>query len=173
MSDHTNTRLVHPSTGLGPNDSNIVALFAPSFEVNPEDKNDLHELAMPRDRPRISRDRRQTATTLTVQGEFMHGESLPSEHRSTLEEMFGTPNATAREQVNRIRHYMHEIGGPFEFYDEGDGYADEYRVQDVSNLDRKNGVFPAVNLDLVRATRSAGLDREEYTVKLSVGVERP
>ena len=170
---HQNTVLVHPSTGMGPNDSRVVAYFAPSFEVNVEDKNNIHSEEMPRDKDAIARDIRQIRTEITIQGEFLHSDELPEQHQQDLQNLFGAVTVTARDQIRRIRAYMHRVGGPFELVDRGDGYTDQYIAQDSENVDWENGIYPTVQMDLIRPAAHAGIDREEYTVKLIVGLERP
>lgn len=177
MSDHTEIRMEHPTTSV--TGSNVVAYFAPNFEVQPTGNNDLKPeggLPMPRDRPARVRDFREIMHEVTVQGVFEDTHdpesgtpNLPSEHISDLQSMFDTSfPVTARDQVRRVWHYFQNIGGPFELY-EGD---DEYVHTNPSDVDYLDGEFPVVQISQFRPPSMGGHSRFEYMVQCVVGTPR-
>ena len=161
MSDHTEIRLETPG-------GTVIAYFAPNFEVRPTLDNELKGNPLPRGETEIVRDLRLIQHEVTVQGVFEDSRNLPDVHASELESVFGTAPVTPRMQVNRIEHYMYEVGGPFYFY-EG---ADEYTVEDDANVDWQNGIKPVVNISQFRPPSDGGQSRFEYMVQLKPGVER-
>lgn len=170
QSDHTEIRLEK--------NGEVVAYFAPNFEVQPTADNDLEPgggMAMPHGRPPRVRDFRKIMEEVTVQGQFHDTHdpetgtpALPADHISDLQTAFGKEVVTARDQVRRIRHFMHEVGGPFELY-EGD---DEYTAGHAGAVDWENGTFPVVQISQFRPPQMGGHSRFEYTVQMVVGVPR-
>lgn len=147
-------------------DGTVIAYFAPNFEVRPILDNDLFANALPRGSPTIVRDLRKYQHEITLQGVFEHSNNLPSDHATALENLFGFSPVTARDQVRRVQRIALNTGGPFHFYDD----PDQYTETDEANVDIANGIYPTVNLDQFRPPSQGGLDRQEYVVKLSVGV---
>lgn len=163
MSDHTDLRIETPG-------GDIVAYLAPNFEVTPVVDDDLVVRNRARGDPAIVRDLRRITEQVTVQGVFEHSSNLPSAHRNDLQSVFETTSeVTPRDQVNRIKSYMYTQGGPFYFFDGND----EYRIQDQSNIDWANGLFPAVSIAQFRPPNEAGAPRHEYVIKMAVGLENP
>lgn len=160
MSGHTDVRLETP-------DGDVVAYFAPNFEVQPKLGNDLYAAERAGATPAVVRDNQQYSHELSIQGVFEDAANLPSAHASDVESLVGTP-ATARDQVNHLVHYATQVGGPFHLY-EGD---DEYTATDASAVDVQNGVFPAVQIASIKPPSQAGLPRFEYAVDFVVGVPR-
>lgn len=168
MSDHTTLRLEHPSTTVGGN--SVVAYFAPNFTIEPILKNELFAEPRAGGDATIARDEQLITHQLTVQGVFDHSDNLRSGHVSDLETMLGTSAPiTAREQVNRVKHYLLEVGGPFNFYDGTDAYE---KTSDA-NVDPKNGDYPTVQIDEFRPPSEGGFERYEYLCKMEVGLEDP
>lgn len=162
MANHTEIRL--ETTG-----GTVIAYFAPNFRVEPVLKNDLFAEPMPGGDSSVVQDVGTIRHEVTVQGVFEHSDNLPSGHVSALETVFGhSAPITAREQVNRIKHYMFE-GGPFNFYDD----TDSYTATSNAGVDRANGTYPTVALDEFRPPSEGGFGRFEYVAKLVVGVETP
>lgn len=161
MTDHTDVRLETP-------DGTVVAYFAPNFEVDPSLSNDLHVAERAQGRPTIARDNRLLSHEISVQGVFEHTNNLPSAHASDVESLVGSSPATARDQVNRLVHFVRDVGGPFHLY-EG---ADEYTAHDESAVDVQSGVYPVVQVANVKPPSHGGLARYEYSVSFVVGVPR-
>lgn len=161
MSDHTEVRLETPG-------GDVVAYFAPNFEVQPSFDNDLFTAERAADRPSVVRDNRQFSHDLAVEGVFEDSDNLPDAHRSDVETMVGSSPATARQQVNRLVHYATQVGGPFYLY-EG---TDEYTAESASAVDVANGVYPSVQIASIEPPSQGGLSRFEYSVKFVVGVPR-
>lgn len=170
MADHTDIRLEKSGT--------VVAYFAPNAEAVGVADNTLEPsggAALPGDSPARIRDFQKITDEVTVQGVFMptHDpdtgqQNLPDAHVSDLETVFGKSPVTAKDQVNRIRHYIHTEGGPFELFDG----PDEYTASSGTGVDWQNGVFPVVQVKQLRPTSVGGLRRIEYTMKLEVGTPR-
>lgn len=168
MADHTDIRLEK--------NGDVVAYFAPNSEAVGVADNSLEPKGgapLPGDRPQRVRDFQKISDEVTVQGVFMPTHSdgqqnLPDAHVSDLESVFGKSPVTAKDQVNRIRHFMHTQGGPFELYDG----SDEYTASGASGIDWENGVFPVVQVSQFRPTSLGGVNRIEYTLKLTVGTPR-
>lgn len=145
----------------------VVAYFAPNFEVNPVLKNDLFAADRPRGRGTVARDNQVYRFEIVIQGSFEDTRNLPDAHAdavAALDSNWSRP-VTARQQVNRIKDYLINYGGPFELY-EGN---DEYTAYDQANADYANGLFPTVQVDEFRPTREMGSPRFEYMVKMIVG----
>lgn len=147
----------------------VVAYFAPNFEVNPVMKNDVFAADRPRGRGTIARDNQMYRYEIVIQGAFEDTRNLPGDHAQAVADLdsnWSLP-VTPRQQVRRIQHYLLNVGGPFELY-EGE---DEYTAYDVENADFANGVFPTVQVDEFRPTRDMGSPRFEYMVKMIVGAD--
>lgn len=170
MSDHTEIRLKKNGT--------VVAYLAPNFEVNPVDDNSLVPgggEALPGDRPTRVRDQQLIRSQITVQGSFepTHDPdtgtpNLPQAHIDDLQSLFDKQLVTARDQVNRIRSYLHTVGGPFELY-EGE---DEYTATTGSDVDWEEGTFPVVQISQFRPPSMGGHRNFEYMIEFVVGTER-
>lgn len=163
MSNHTDIRL--ETTG-----GTVVAYLAPNFEVTPVVDNDLKGGPKGRGDPQIVRDFQFITHEVTAQGVFESSANLPDAHATDLENLFGTSPVTARDQVNRVVHYMTDAneGGPFYFYDEGD----QYTAETEGAVDPQNGVYPAVAIEQFRPPAAQpGVARHEYTIKMQVGLE--
>ena len=145
----------------------VIAYFAPNFEINPVMKNNLYAADQPRGRGTIARDNQVYRLEVVVQGVFENTKSLPSDHANAIKSMDSSwsGEVTPRQQVNRIKHFLMNEGGPFEFY-EGE---DEYTAYDMEDADYQRGVFPTVQVDEFRPTRDMGSPRFEYMVKFVVG----
>ncbi|AXR81489.1 hypothetical protein [Natrarchaeobaculum sulfurireducens] len=147
-------------------DRDVVAYFAPNFEINPVLKNDLYAADRPQGRGTIARDQQRYRMEVTVQGVFERSDNLPRAHANALQDLFDTSGlVTPRMQVNRIKHYLLSVGGPFELYDG----SDEYTAYDQDDAEYNDGVFPTVQVDEFRPTRDMGSPRFEYMVKFVVG----
>lgn len=140
----------------------VVAYFAPNFEINPVLKNDLFAADRPRGRGTIARDNQVYRYEVVVQGVFEDHWNLPDDHAQALDAIDAR---TARQQVNRLKEFLLNEGGPFELYE---GF-DEYTAYDMDNADYANGVFPTVQVDEFRPTREMGSPRFEYMVQFIVG----
>lgn len=164
MADHTEVRLEKPTD----DGNDVVAYFAPNFEVQPSFDNDLFTAERAADRPTVARDNRQYSHELAVEGVFEDSDRLPDAHRSDVEAMLGSSPVTARQQVNRLVHYATQVGGPFHLY-EGD---DRYTAESTEAVDIENGVYPAVQIASIEPPSQGGLSRFEYSVQFVVGVPR-
>lgn len=164
MADHTEVRLEKPTD----DGSEVVAYFAPNFEVQPSFDNDLFTAERAAERPTVARDNRQYSHELAVEGVFEDSDRLPDAHRSDVEAMIGSSPATARQQVNRLVHYATTVGGPFHLY-EG---SDEYTAESADAVDVANGVYPVVQIASIQPPSQGGLSRFEYSVQFVVGVPR-
>lgn len=170
MADHTEIRLEKGG--------DVVAYFAPNAEAVGVADNALEPSGgapLPGNRPQRVRDFQKISDEVTVQGTFMPSHdpntgqpNLPDPHVADLQTVFGQDIVTAKDQVNRIRHFIHAEGGPFELYDGGD----EYTAGGSSGVDWENGVFPVVQVSQFRPTSLGGVNRIEYTLKLTVGTPR-
>ncbi|NEU57107.1 hypothetical protein [Halorussus sp. MSC15.2] len=165
MADHTEVRLEKPRENA---DDDVVAYFAPNFEVQPSFDNDLFTAERATSRPTVARDNQQYSHELSVEGVFEDSDRLPDAHRADVEAMVGSSPATARQQVNRLVHYATQVGGPFYLY-EG---TDEYTAESTAAMDVQNGVYPAVQIASVEPPSQGGLSRFEYSVQFVVGVPR-
>jgi hypothetical protein len=161
MSEHTNFRLETPG-------GDVVAYFAPNFEVQPAFKNDLFEAERTQNEPTVVRDNQLFSHKLSVQGVFEDTDNLPPDHASDVEAMIGSSPATARDQVNRLVHYATQVGGPFHLYEGGD----EYTATSAEAMDVESGVYPVVQIESVKPPSQGGLSRFEYAVEFVVGVPR-
>jgi hypothetical protein len=159
MSDHTNVRL--ETTG-----GTVIAYLAPNQETTVIDNNDLFEGPRKGGTPSKAIDSQVIQTEISVQGELEHSDNLPDAHATDLETLFGTSPVTALDQVNRIRDYLWEQGGPFYLHAD----ENEYTAESESAVDVANGVYPTVQVDQFRPVRAEGLDRVSYTIKMIVGV---
>ena len=159
--DHTDVRLETP-------DGDVVAYFAPNFEVTPQFSNDLYTAERSEKAPAIARDNLRYTHELSVQGIFEHSDALPPAHAEDLEGLFETSPVTARDQVNRLVYYATQVGGPFHLY-EGE---DEYTATDAEEVDVEAGVYPTVQIAGVQPPSHGGLSRFEYAVDFVVGVPR-
>lgn len=164
MSEHTEVRLEKP-TASG---NEVVAYFAPNFEVQPSFDNDLFTAERASNRPSVVRDNQQYSHEIAVEGVFEDSDRLPDAHRADVESMLDSAPAMARQQVNRLVYYATQVGGPFHLY-EGD---DEYTAESVSAVDIENGVYPAVQIASVEPPSQGGFSRFEYAVQFAVGVPR-
>lgn len=170
MADHTEIRLEKGG--------DVVAYFAPNAEANAIADNELEPnggSGLPGDKPARIRDFQKITDEITVQGVFMptHDaetgqQNLPSDHVDDLQDLFDQDTVTARDQVNRVRQFMHVEGGPFELYD-GD---DEWTAGTASGVEWENGIFPVVQISQFRPTSIGGISRIEYTLKLQAGTPR-
>jgi len=163
MSDHTEIRLETL-------DGTPVAYLAPNAETTPVLDNALFERPPGHGAPAIVRDQQQITFELTAQGQFMHSEELPEDHRTALEDLFESVPVTAMDQINRVVHYAQAPGqgGPFQFYWRGNEFTETV----PGDIDYEKGVYPAVNIDQFRPPTRGGFSRGEYTLKLKVGVPR-
>lgn len=144
----------------------VVMYFAPNFEVSPVMKNDVFAADRPRGRGTIARDNQMYRMEISIQGEFLGTDELPQPHTEALQDLFGVSGeVTARDQVNRIKDYLLNVGGPFELYDG----SDEYSAYEQSAADYADGVFPTVQPDEFRPSREAGTERQQYMLKMVVG----
>ncbi len=165
MTNHTAVRLEkHFDDGT----TDVVAYFAPNFEVRPSFSNDLFTATQPNENPAVARDNRTYSHEVEVSGSFEHSDNLPAAHASDVESLVGSTPATARDQVNRLVYYATQVGGPFRLY-EG---ADEYTATTASDVDVANGVFPVVQIDQIDPPSEGGIARQEYSVSFVVGVPR-
>lgn len=162
MSDHTNVR-------IETTDGTVVAYLAPNFEITPTLKNDLFAQDVT-DGKTVARDNQIVRHEIVAQGAFEHSDSLRSAHASALTSLFGKSPVTARDQVNRIEHYMKYEGGPFHFYEGSDEYT--ATTQDSVDVQASPAIKPVVQLDEFRPPSEAGLSRFEYMIKMVVGVPR-
>lgn len=165
MADHTEVRLEKPRENAA---NEVVAYFAPNFEVQPSFDNDLFTAERAADRPAVVRDNRQYSHELSIQGVFEDSDRLPQAHRDDVEALVGSSPATARQQVNRLVYYATQVGGPFHLY-EGD---DEYTAESTGAVDIENGVYPAVQIASIEPPSQGGLSRFEYSVQFVAGVPR-
>lgn len=174
--DHTAIRLEHPTEAV--TGSTVVAYLAPNFEAIPSLNNDLMPeggTPMPRSEPMRVRDRRIINEEITVQGEFHDTHDpetgtpvLPTEHISDLQSVFGQEQVTARDQVNRVIHYLHMVGGPYHLYIEGS----EYTAQSVEEVDPRNGINMNVQVQQFRPPSMGGHSNFEYVLKCKPGKQR-
>lgn len=143
----------------------IIAYLAPSFEINPVMKNDLFAADRPQGRGTIVRDNQTFRFEIVAQGVFENSRNLPQEHDEALQDLFDKGVVSPRDQVNRVKEYLLNEGGPYEFY-EG---ADEYTAYDMDDADYADGIFPTVQVDEFRPTREMGSPRFEYMISMIVG----
>ena len=145
----------------------VVAYFAPNFEINPVMKNNLFSADRPRGRGTVVRDNQLYRFEIILQGTFEDSRNLPTVHEYELLALDDDWDeyVTPRMQVNRIKEFLMNEGGPFELY-EGE---DEYTAYEMEDADYANGRFPTVQVDEFRPTRDMGSPRWEYMVKFIVG----
>lgn len=148
-------------------DGDVVAYFAPAFQVTPMDKNDLMVNVLPRGRGTRVRDINKWQNEITVQGQFEHSSNLPDDHQSALESVFGSLPVTPRQQVNRIRYFARTTDEAMILYEN----EDEYSATNMDEVDLQDGVFPTVFIQEFRPPRHGGHQRMEYMVKLVVGFD--
>lgn len=148
-------------------DGEVIAYLAPAFKVTPMMKNDLMKNVLPRGRGTKIRDVNKWAWELTVQGQFEHSSNLPTDHQDALESLFGSLPVTARQQVNRIRHYIKTVESGMVLYEN----SDEYSATNIDDVDFEDGKFPTVFVTEFRPPRTGGHSRMEYMIKMDVGFE--
>lgn len=151
-------------------DGTVVMYLAPNASVRPVASNDLQVKRRPRGRPAIARDVARWKDEIVLRGNFEDSDQLPEDHEAALVALDSDWSApvSARQQVNRIDHFVHEVGGPFELYEGGN----QYTATDPSEVDRRAGVFPTVQISEFRPPSDAGGSRYEYTLKCVQGVVR-
>ena len=152
-------------------DGTVVSYFAPTFEVVPQDRNDLYETPRGGDDSAVVRDNGLWQNELTVQGAFMHSRLVPPDFESELQSLFGQPEVTPLDQINRLRAYT-VYGEPeaFHFYHR----ENEYVNTADGDVDVEAGDYPAVGVAELRAPEEGetSTQRAEFMVRLSVGVLR-
>jgi len=156
MSDYSTVRLEKNGT--------VVAYLAPSAEVNIAYNNEVQTYEYEGKNKAI--DYRRVRQEVTIQGEFKDSDDLPTAHTSALQSLFGESTVTRRQQANRVRYYMHQVGGKFDLY-VGD---DEYTASSQSDLDQANGVFYQVTIDEYRQREVPGKQLLNYTIRFVMGV---
>lgn len=149
----------------------VVAYFAPTFEVTPQDQNEVFESPRGSDRPTIVRDNGLWTSELTVQGAFHHSDSVGEPLRSALQDLFGQQTVTPDDQINRLRSFtVYDDPGALHFYHR----ENEYRATSQSTLDIENGVYPAVSVTELRMPEDGETStlQTDFMVRMSIGLER-
>lgn len=150
-------------------DGEVIAYFAPNFEVNPMDRNEIGH--NPRvNRVALVRNRNKWTSELTIQGNFEHSEEVPIEHKNALESLFGKSPVTPQDQVNRLRAFTvySDSEESLNFYHMGNSYI----VSRSSEVDVLSGLYPEVAVGEIRTPEEAGLGRKEYMINLLIGEGR-
>ena len=152
-------------------DGTVVIYFAPTFEVVPQDRNEL--LETPRGGADISvvRDNGLWQTELTVQGAFHHSGLVPPDFESALQSQFGQQVITPLDQINRLREYtVYDEPAVFHFHHRENAYT----KTSADDVDVADGDYPAVGVAELRAPEEGetSTERIDFMVRLSVGVLR-
>lgn len=148
-----------------------IAYFAPTFEVTPQDRNDVFEAPRGADRSAIVRDNGLWTSELVVQGTFHHSDSVGSAFRDALQDLFGQQTVTPDDQINRLRSFtVYADPGALHFYHRDN----EYRATSEATLDVANGIYPAVSVSELRMPENGETStlRTDFLVRMSIGLER-
>lgn len=147
--------------------STVITYLAPNFKVEPVMKNNIINHPRARGRgPRVI-ELRRIILELVVQGTFLDSTSLPADHVTALETLFGeTPGTliTAVRQVNRVMDYMWE-GGEMQLKN-GD---DDWKASTSGTLDIAAGTYPAIYMAEARPGANAGVTKREYMLRFIPG----
>lgn len=151
-------------------DETVVCYFAPAFEVNPTDNNDIFNEPLPNEQGSLSRDNGLWTSELTVQGAFHHSDSVGADFRNALQDLFGQQTVTPMDQINRLRSFtVYDDPGNLHLYHR----QNEYTAVESAETDIENGVYPAVTATELRTPEEGetSATQAEFTVRLSVGFE--
>lgn len=149
----------------------VVAYFAPVFEVTPTDTNEVFESPRGDDRTAIVRDNGLWTSELTIQGTFHHSDALSADFQDALQTLFGQQTVTPDDQINRLRSMtVYAAPSPFHFYHR----ENEYTQTSAEGLDVEDGVYPAVGISELRVPEDGETsgNQADFLVRLSVGLER-
>ena len=152
-------------------DGVVIAYFAPSFEVVPQDSNQVFESPRSGDRETIVRDNGLWTSELTVQGAFVHSEDMQPDFREAVQDLFGQQTVTPDDQVNRLREMtVYSDAETLHLYHRDN----EYTATSSGQLDPGNGVYPAVAPNELRTPEEGEVSssRIDFMVRLSVGLSR-
>lgn len=149
----------------------VIVYFAPTFEVVPQDQNDIFQTPRSADRSTVVRDNGLWTSELTVQGAFVHSDEMDSDFREATQDLFGQQTVTPQDQINRLREFtVYSEPSALRFYHRDN----EYRATTESDVDIADGVYPAVSVTELRMPEEGETSavRTEFLVRLSIGVSR-
>jgi hypothetical protein len=160
----------HEHIRLETTSGDVIAYFAPAFEVTPQATNDILNAPRQGDRAPIARDNGLWQGELTVQGSFEHSDNVSSTFRNALQTLFGQQTVTPQDQVNRLQAFtVYNAPAAKVFYHNNI----EYSATTDADVDVQNGVYPAVSVVELRVPEDGAVSgtRIDYLVRMSVGVE--
>jgi len=142
---------------------------APSFEWEPSFNNDATTNPLPgkRNQAQIF-DLAQWTGEITIQGQFQPSENLPPAHRSALDSLFGGLPVSASDQADRAINKLvfdENVSAPYNLYLNDR----EFSANSPNSVDVPGGVFPNVSCTEIRTPEEAGLARNEFLFRFSVG----
>lgn len=161
----------HESIRLEATDGTVIAYLAPTFEVTPQDTNDVFGAGRGGDRKPIVRDNGLWTSEIVAQGHFPHSEETRAAHRQALQDLFGQNTVTPLDQVNRLRAMtVYSQPGAVHLYHRGN----EYTATSEADLDVANGVYPAVTISELRNPEDGEVsqNRVDFLIRMDVGFER-
>lgn len=149
----------------------VVAWFAPSFEVQPTDQNDLTATPRPRgDPPRVI-DNGLWQSEFTVQGAFVHSDDMRDAHRTAVQNEFNQSTVTPTDQINRLRFYtIYSDPQPFNFYHN----ENEYTAASDTDVNVEDGTYPVAWVQELRTPEQGETNssRADFLVRMNIGVSR-
>lgn len=107
----------------------------------------------------------QPETKIVVHGKFRptDSESVSESKANDIESMFGSTPVSARDQFTRLRYGV-ETGGLFEFYEHGD----EYVARSSDEIDWRDGMMPAVEIEECLPLTVGNQPEMEYRITMAV-----
>lgn len=154
---------------LETSDGDVIMYLAPEFENEVAYNNDVTTNGLPgEENPPLNLDLGQWTMEVTVQGQFETSTNLPSEHRQALLDLESwTEPITASQQVWRILDFVAHgrASPPYHLY------LGEWEFTAATNgsIDPLNGVFSNVAATEIRPSEEAGLSRDEWLLRFSLG----
>ena len=152
-------------------DETVVAYFAPTFEVQPQDVNDEFAQGRPDDRPAIVQNNGVWTSELVVQGEFVHSADMRPGHRDAVQDLFEQETVTPDDQIDRLRSYVvYNTPTAFRFF-----HRDrEYTATSDGDVDIDDSVYPTVIPTELRVPEDGetSASRASFLVRMAIGVSR-
>jgi hypothetical protein len=153
-------------------DGTVVAYLAPTFELTPQDQNEVLQSPRGQERGSIVRNNGLWVSEITAQGSFIHSEDMQQNHRDAIQTLFGQTTVTPRDQINRLRDYTvyASTQGYLELYNN----ANEYTATTDAGVDVQNGTYPVVSVQEMRMPEDGAVNqsRIDFLIRMAVGTPR-
>ncbi|MCU4743453.1 hypothetical protein [Natronoglomus mannanivorans] len=149
----------------------VVAYLAPSFEVVPQDQNDVFEGSRPDDSAIVTNNGLWTSE-LTVQGAFVHSDEARGPFQQALQDLHGQQIVTPDDQINRLRE--HTVYAPGQSYLHFYHRDNEYVAASDSSVDVGDGIYPVVTPVELRMPENGETStlRTDFLIRLAIGTPR-